>query len=76
MRNELLVFGCFAHDPQGVLAAIYWLALVGIKLRLNIDTLKLSVAPFADGEGRRGWLYDPQFALLHDCSLAHWTGRA
>jgi hypothetical protein len=75
MRNELLVFGRLAHDPQRVLAAIYRLALMGIKLRLNIDTLKLSVAPFADGDGRRGWFYDPQFALRHDCSLAHFAGR-
>jgi hypothetical protein len=30
----------------------------------------LSIAPFADGDGRRAWFYDAQFAL-HDFSLAH-----
>jgi hypothetical protein len=37
----------------------------------------LSVASFAHPDG--GWwglLYDPQLALLHDCSLAHRAGRA
>jgi hypothetical protein len=24
---------------------------------------------------RRGYFYDPQFALRHDCSLAHRAGR-
>ena len=76
MRNSLLVFGRFAHYPQGVLTAVYRLALVGIELRLNVGCirkagLELSVAPFADADGRRAWFYDPQLALLHDCSLAH-----
>jgi hypothetical protein len=36
---------------------------VGIELRLKIVSLELRVTPFADGDGRRGWLYDSQFAL-------------
>ena len=75
MRNRLLVFGRFAHDPEGILAAVYRLAFVGVELCLKVGTLKLSVAPFADGDGRRGWFYDSQFALLHGFSLAHLAGR-
>ena len=76
MRSRLLVLGRFAHDPQRVLTAVYRLALVGIELCLNIRILELSVAPLAYADGRRGLFYDPQFALLHDCSLAHHAGRA
>jgi hypothetical protein len=36
----------------------------------------LRVAPFAYADGWRGLLHDPQFAFLHDCSLAHLAGRA
>jgi hypothetical protein len=36
----------------------------------------LGVAPLTHSDGRRTSLYDPQFALLHDCSLAHLAGRA
>jgi hypothetical protein len=81
MRNRLLVLGRFAHDPQSVLAAIHRLALVSIELCLNISffirkvRLELSVAPFADTDGGRGWFHDSQFAFLHDCSLAHLEGR-
>jgi hypothetical protein len=63
------------------LAGIHRLALVCVKLRLNICTwgsmagLELSVAPLAHSDGRRGPLYDAQLALLHDCSLAHLAGR-
>jgi hypothetical protein len=32
MTNRLPVFGCLAHDPQGILAAVYWLALVDLEL--------------------------------------------
>ena len=82
MRNRLLVLDRFAHDPQSVLAAIYRLALVCVKLHLNLGAwrwkvrLELSIAPFAYPDGRWGPLYDAQLALLHDCSLAHLTGRA
>jgi hypothetical protein len=50
---SLLIFGSFAHDPQGVLTAVYWLALVSIELCLDIGILELSVAPFAYADGRR-----------------------
>lgn len=72
----LLAFRGLPHDAQRILAAINGLALVGIELRLNISILELSVAPFTDADSRRAFLYDPQFALLHDCSLAHQAGRA
>ena len=74
--KPLLVFRSFADDPQGVLAAVYGLALMGVKLCLNIGILELSVAPFAYADGWRALLYDSQFALLHECSLAHLAGRA
>ena len=73
--NELSAFGGFAHDPQGVLAAVHWLALVGIKLCLNIIALELSVASFADAESWMGLLYNPKFSFRHDSSLAHPAGR-
>ena len=76
MRNRLLVLGRFAHDPQSVLTTIGERAFVGVKLCLNIGIPELSVASFAYADGRGGSLYDPQFALLHDCSLAHPAGRA
>jgi hypothetical protein len=76
MRNKLLFFRRLAHDPQSILTAVYRLALVGIELCLNIGILELSVAPFAYADGWMALLYDPQFALLHDCSLAHSVGRA
>jgi hypothetical protein len=76
MRNKLLVLSRFAHDPQGVLAAVRQNALMSIKLCLNIGTMELGVAPFTHADGRRASLYNPQFALLHDCSLAHRAGRA
>jgi hypothetical protein len=73
--KRLLVFRGFSHDPQSILAAVYHLALVGVKLCLNIGILELSVASFAHSYGRRRrLLYDPQFPLLHNCSLAHSAG--
>ena len=68
-------------DSQGILATVYRLAPVGVKLCLNIDIWEkfagpeLSIATFADADCRKGLLYDPQFALLHDCSLAHSVER-
>jgi hypothetical protein len=44
---------------------------MSIELCLNIGVLELSVATFTYADGRRALLYDPQFSLLHDCSLAH-----
>jgi hypothetical protein len=40
---------------------------MGIEFGLNIGTFELGVAPFADA---KVLLYNPQFALGHDCSLA------
>ena len=57
-RNRLLVFGCFAHDAQGVLTAVHDLAYVGIKLRPDRSSSicpqfcrELCIAPFANSEG-------------------------
>ena len=79
----LLTFRGFPHDSQSVLTAVYQLALVSIKLRPNIGAwrgkagLELSIAPFTYADcWKWGFLYDPQFALPHDCSLAHLVGRA
>ncbi len=36
MRSELFVFGRFADDSQGVLAAVEWLTGVGVKLFCNV----------------------------------------
>jgi hypothetical protein len=79
--KRLFAFGGLAHDPQGILAAVCQLALVSVKLRLNVGTwrrkagLELGIAPFAYADGWRDSLYNSQFALLHDFSLTHWTGR-
>jgi hypothetical protein len=72
MRNNLLVFGRFADDPQGVLAAVHRLARMGVEFCLKIGTLELSVAPFAD---TKSIFNNSQFALRHDCSLAQAAGR-
>jgi len=62
----------------------YQFAFVGIELcvyfcfRIIFDSLagmELRIATFADTKGYRGPFHDPQFALLHDCSLAHSAGR-
>jgi len=69
--KRLFAFGSFAHDPQGVLAAVQRLAIVGIELRLNLAvcTTKLRATTLADGES--GILFDdPQFAFCHEYSLA------
>ena len=81
MRNRLLLFGSFAHDPQRILAAINRLTLVGIELlldgRLGIPHVgvsrKLGVTAFADSEHRDvpNSLHDPKNALWHAESLAH-----
>ena len=71
--KRLLAFGGFAHDPQGILAAVQRLALVGVELCLNVGILELGIAPFADA---KPLFHDPQFALRHDFSLAHREGRA
>jgi hypothetical protein len=88
--KQLLVFRGLPHDSQSVLATIYQLALVSIKLVTNTCQCriwvsqslarygKLSITVFTDTQrwGVSGIFYDPEFALLHDCSLAHLLGRA
>ncbi len=69
--KRLLVFRRLSHDPQGILAAVHRLALVGIELCLNVGIFELSVAALTDTDGRRGLLYDPQLALGHVQSLAY-----
>jgi hypothetical protein len=76
MENKLFTVGRFAHNPQSVLTAIKRLALTGIKLCLNVGIFELSVAPFTNADGGRCLFYHPQFALLHNCILAHRLGRA
>ena len=80
--KQLLAFRGFAHDPQSVLAAVYGLALVSIKLYLKVGVrirktrLELGIAVFADADGRsRSFFHDPQASLRHDASLAHLAGR-
>jgi hypothetical protein len=83
--KQLFAFRGFTHNPQGVLAAFYGLALVGIELRSHfglriifrgLKRLKLKIAMFTDADGNWSTFYDPQVALLHDCSLVHLAGRA
>jgi hypothetical protein len=69
--KRLLAFGRLAHDPQSVLAAISRLTFVRGELGWNVLAFELGIAPFADAEGRRIRLHDPEFALCHDPSLAH-----
>jgi hypothetical protein len=78
--KRLLAFGCFAHDPQRVLAAVHRLAdviteplanfLYGVAGKTAIR-LELGVAAFAYAEGRIPVIsHDTQFALWHEDSLA------
>jgi hypothetical protein len=83
--KRLLVFGSFAHNPQGVLAAIRWLALVGVELVGNTGKsgvvvcqglrrhVELRITAFADskcGDTASTFNY-PQFSPRHVQSLAH-----
>jgi len=77
----LLVFRRLPHNSQSILAAVYGLALVSIKLCLNVGIwgrqvgLELRIAPFAYADGRgRGLLYDPQASARHGGSLPHSGG--
>jgi len=82
----LLIFCGFPNDPQSVLAAVQGLALMTREKRINLPfcrfffefgRLKLCVAAFAHGMNEtRSPSYHAQFALRHDCSLAHMAGRA
>ncbi len=69
MRNKLSVFDRFAHDPQGILAAVGRFAFVGIERRFNVSfgvSLKLGVATFAHADSWRDLFYYAQLALWHD----------
>ena len=79
----LLVLGSLADYPQGILTAVYRIAFVGIKLCGNVSLgirggrLELCVTALTEANDRRwGYFHDPQFALVHDCSLAHLAGRS
>jgi hypothetical protein len=69
--SRLLIFGSFAYDPQGVLAAVDRLAIVSIECGLNrgIRPAKLRTATFTDGKGGIPF-HDSEFALWHEDSLA------
>jgi hypothetical protein len=73
--NALFTFRGFAHNPQRILTAVHRLALVSVKLCLNIGIFELGIASLAHADGRRGLFHDPQFALWHGFSLAHSAGR-
>ena len=49
---------------------------MSIELCLNIGVFELGVTSFAHADDWGALLYDPQFALLHDGSLAHLAYRA
>jgi hypothetical protein len=73
MKSRLLIFGCFAHNPQSILTAIGRFAFVGVECRLKGPlgvAFKLQIAPFAYASH---WpLFDnPQFAFSHEPSLTH-----
>jgi hypothetical protein len=73
MENRLLILGRFAHDPQGILAAVGWFALMGIERGFDFllrPGFELRVAAFAYTDNRWVMFYDPQLALWHDLSLA------
>jgi len=82
----LLFFRGLAHDPQSVLATVYRLTLVDVKLcldgRLGIPHIgvsrELGTTAFADSEHRDvpNPFHDSQIALSHTESLAHLAGRA
>ncbi len=74
MKSRLFIFGSFADDPQGILAAIGQFALVGskgiLKGLLRI-ALELRIATLTNTEHRRSVSCDSEIALWHDLSLAH-----
>lgn len=79
MRNSLLVFGGFAHDPQRVLTAINQFAFVSIKREIDAlfgVTSKLKVAAFAHADHGRLLFNDPQATFWHNLSLAQSAGLA
>jgi hypothetical protein len=84
MRNRLFIFGSFAHDPHGVLAAVYQLAFVGIKrgtdfsfriARYLSTRFELRVAPFANAKCGKIKPHESKRALPHNYSRARPAGR-
>jgi hypothetical protein len=74
MMSKLFILGCFANDPQRILATVCRFAFVGIKCGFNGlfgVCSKLRVATLAYAEYRHVLFHDPQFAGWHDTSLAH-----
>jgi hypothetical protein len=51
--HRLLAFGCFADDPQCILTAIHWLAIMGIKCCINLRSraTELIATAFTNGKG-------------------------
>jgi hypothetical protein len=82
--RQLFAFRGLAHDPQSVLAAVYELALVSIKLLLNAGisifkafSRKLDIAAFADTQhwNAIGAFSYSESASGHDSHcLAHSSG--
>jgi len=80
MRNSLLVLGRLAHDPQGVLATVYRLAEMSVKLRVDsfrrvlygklfaASNLKLLIAIQAHSQvwRRTDTFYDFKLTLWHE----------
>ena len=80
MRNRLLIFGSFADDAKGVLAAVYRLALMCIEGGLDFSLCQIGrflagykrgVTTFTDACQREVNLDNAQIALWHGLSLAH-----
>jgi hypothetical protein len=73
------------HDSQGVLTAVHRLALVGNECRSDfllrvslrrLTGLELGITTFADADGWKGALYEPELAFRHLQSLAAGGGSA
>jgi hypothetical protein len=73
MANRLFIVGCFAHDSQGILAAVGQFTLMGIERHFNFllrFDLELRVTTVTNAHHWSGLAYDSQLALWHDLSLA------
>jgi hypothetical protein len=82
---KLFAFRGFAHDSQGVLAAVYRLAPVAVELLPNLFLCSIriaqagpevGVASFADRKPVEPFFHYPQSAFHHIQSLAHREGWA
>jgi len=77
-REELFIFGSFAHDADGVLARIETLALMRFKRDANLMFCRLLylalgaeclITVFADSRQWKVKFYDSQVPLWHEPSL-------